>query len=384
MVNAFEFATAARVVFGPGRIRELPALAKPLGHRALVVCGKSIQRAQPILALLSSASIEAKPFSIAGEPTVEAVEHGANAAREHCADLVIGIGGGSALDGAKAIAALATNTRGVFHYLEVVGKAQPLEATPLPVIAVPTTAGTGTEVTRNAVLSSLAHAVKASLRSVSMLPRVALVDPELTHDLPPSLTASTGMDALTQLIEPLVSNRANAITDALCREAIPRAAKALPRLWSNRNDTDARAEMSIASLFSGFALANAGLGAVHGFAAPIGGEFPAPHGAVCAILLAPVMRANIGVARQQNVRALGRYVEVARLLTGLATAEPEDGVTFVEDLCRTLQIPRLRDFSIPRTALPDIATKAAQSSSMKGNPVSLSQQQLTDILETAW
>lgn len=385
MVTAFEFASAGRVVFGPGQLRALPALAKPLGSRALIVCGRTLDRAQPIIRMLSDAGFTTEPFCVAGEPGVHAVEEGAERARGHQAEFVVGIGGGSALDAAKAIAALATNTRGVFHYLEVVGEAQPLQSVPLPVIAIPTTAGTGTEVTRNAVLSSPAHAVKASLRSASMLPRVALVDPELTLGLPQDLTASTGMDALTQLIEPMVSHRANAMTDALCREALPRAARALPQVHADGRNSAARSEMSLASLFSGFALANAGLGAVHGFAAPIGGEYPAPHGTVCAMLLGPVMRANIAAAgRQQNERTLSRYGEVARLLTGCADAQASDGAGFVEALCSTLRIPRLRDFAIPQGALGEIAVKAAQSSSMKGNPVPLSHPELLGILESAW
>jgi alcohol dehydrogenase class IV len=384
MVNPFEFASPGRILFGPGKARELPALALAFGSRALLVCGRTPDRAEPLAKSLREKGIDVSFFPVTGEPTVEAVEQGAEVARAQRAQFIVGIGGGSALDAAKAIAALATNTRGVFHYLEVVGKAQSLDSAPLPIIAIPTTAGTGAEVTRNAVLSSRIHGVKASLRSVAMIPRLAVVDPELTHGLPRSLSATTGMDALTQLIEPLVSHRANAMTDALCREALPRAARALPRVCENPADAGARSDMSFASLCSGLALANAGLGAVHGFAAPMGGEFPAPHGAVCAALLVPVMRMNLAVARGQNEAAVARYDEVARLLTGNTLARADEGAKFIEDLCQALQIPRLREFSIPKTSLPDLATKAAQSSSMKGNPVPLSQAQLVEILETAW
>ncbi len=385
MVTHFEFATAGRIIFGDGMVRELSAAAKLFGSRALVVCGNNAARARLPVQLLSEAGIEATVFPIANEPQISDVQQGAQIARSQHCEVIVGFGGGSALDAAKAIAALATNTRDVFDYLEVIGKAQPLNVPPLPIIAVPTTAGTGSEVTRNAVLSSKEHRVKVSLRSSGMLPRLAIVDPELTHDLPPALTASTGMDALTQVIEPFVSARTNPMTDALCREAIPCAARALPRAFANGGDRDARRDMALASLFGGLALANAGLGAVHGFAAPIGGIFPAPHGAVCASLLAGVMEMNCQVAKNTGAdETLARYDEVARLLTVHDTARAQDGVRFVRDLCDSLRIPKLRELNIQRSDLPEIAEKAALASSMKGNPVTLSREQLIEILERAW
>lgn len=385
MVGPFEFATAQRIVFGQGKLSELSRAAKQFGDRALIVCGRNPERASTAVRLLGESGIECETFSIPGEPEVEVVVRGAEVARRnHCA-VVIGFGGGSALDAAKAIAALAANRRDIFEYLEVVGRAQPFESVPLPVIAVPTTAGTGTEVTRNAVITSKTHRVKASLRSPAMLPRAAIVDPELTFDLPRSLTASTGMDALTQLIEPFVSHRANPFTDAFCRDGIGRAATALPAAFENGSDIGARTEMALASLYGGLALANAGLGAVHGFAAPIGGMFPAPHGAVCACLLPGVMRMNMAAARRDNAGSvLARYDEAARLLTNSPTAKGEDGARFVAELRERLSIPRLREFSIERANLPEIAVKAAHSSSMKANPIVLSQEELVGILEEGW
>ncbi len=384
MLNTFEFGTSARIVFGDGKRHELGALARPFGTRALVVCGRDTRRAAPALEMLEATGIHAVPCPIPGEPRIEDARRGAALAREQRCELVVGFGGGSALDAAKAIAALATNTRDVLDYLEVIGRAQSLENPPLPIIAVPTTAGTGSEATRNAVLASPEHRVKASLRSALMLPRVALVDPELTHDLPPSLTASTGMDALTQLIEPFVSTRANPMTDALCREAIPRAARSLARAFTHPQDAEARRDMALASLFGGLALANAGLGAVHGLAAPVGGMFPAPHGAVCAALLPEVMEMNIRMAQTSGAStAPARFDEVARLLTGSPTARASDGVSFVQELRGRLLIPRLRDFSITLADLSIIAEKAAQTSSMKGNPVPLPLPQLLEILEGA-
>jgi alcohol dehydrogenase class IV len=382
MVNAFEFATSGRILFGPGRARELPALAREFGTRALVITGSNPQRFQALLDSLREQQISWKTFSVRGEPTVADAAGGAELARSAECEVIIAIGGGSVIDAAKAVAALATNRRDVLDYLEVIGKAQPLTENPLPVIAVPTTAGTGAEVTRNAVLQSPEHRVKVSLRSPRMLPRVALVDPDLTLDLPPAITANTGMDALTQLIEPFVSRRANPITDALCRDGIPRVARSLGRAFRDGGDSAARNDMALASLFGGLALANAALGAVHGFAGPIGGMFPAPHGAVCAALLGDVMEANIAAATEQNAtEVVSRYREVAQMLT--ENAEPSAGVAWIRALCQDLKIPRLAHFGIQRGDLSAIAGKAAASSSMKGNPVTFSEPQLAAVLERA-
>ncbi|RPI12577.1 MAG: iron-containing alcohol dehydrogenase, partial [Acidobacteriales bacterium] len=282
----FEFATATRIVFGPGTLREIAPAVREMGVRALPVTGS-----RPEIA--TGLGLDCVPYAVPGEPTVDLVRQGVQLAREERCDVVIGLGGGSAIDAAKAIAALVPNSGEPLDYLEVVGKGRALEKPSLPFIAVPTTAGTGSEVTRNAVLASPDHRVKASLRSPYMLARLAVVDPELTYDLPPAVTASTGLDALTQLIEPYVSSRANPMTDSLCVEGMRRAARSLPRAFADGRDGEARLDMSLASLFGGLALANAGLGAVHGFAAPIGGAFEAPHGAVCAALLPLVMDANI-------------------------------------------------------------------------------------------
>ena len=241
----------------------------------------------------------------------------------------------------KAIAAIATNGGEPLEFLEVVGKGRALKVPPLPFIAVPTTAGTGSEVTRNAVLGSPEHGVKASLRSPLMLPRIALVDPELTYGLPPAVTASTGLDALTQLIEPYVSVRANPLVDAICVEGIRRVAGALRRAYHDGADVAARRDMALGSLFGGLALANAGLGVVHGFAAPLGGTWKAPHGALCAAILPHGMAANVDAlrARAPQHPALGRYATIASLLTGRNDARAEDGIDWVRELCVELNIP---------------------------------------------
>jgi alcohol dehydrogenase class IV len=285
----FEFATAGRIVFGAGKRTEALSIARSFGTRGLLVTGAHSDRAN----WLQRGGLDLVIFPIKTEPSIENAAEGACVAREAKAQFVIAIGGGSVIDAGKAIAALATNRDPILEYLEVIGSARPITATPLPLIALPTTAGTGAEVTRNAVLSSSKHRLKVSLRSPKMLPPVAIVDPELTFDLPPVLTASTGMDALTQLIEPFLCNRVNPMTDAICREAIPRAANALPRAFASGLDREARTDMALASLCGGLALANAGLGAVHGLAAPIGGMFRTPHGAVCAAVLPHALEKNL-------------------------------------------------------------------------------------------
>jgi alcohol dehydrogenase class IV len=385
MVKDFEFATATRIVFGNGRAMELPVLIKEFGSRLLVVTGKNPGRIQPLLDLLQANNFTMTLFSVGGEPTIGLAKSGAELGRSSDCQCVVAIGGGSVIDCGKAIAALAANPGPPLDYLEVIGKAQPLQFAPLPFVAVPTTAGTGAEVTRNAVLHSPEHRVKVSLRSALMLPRVALVDPDLTRELPPALTASTGLDALTQLIEPFVSNRSNPVSDAVCREAIPRVIRSLRKAFENGGDADARNEMALGSLCGGLALANAGLGAVHGLAGPIGGMFEVAHGAICAALLPEVMEKNVTLAQEKKDMVLvRRYNDVARLLTGVPTARAPDGVQWVRNLCLALHIPCLALLGIRRADLPEIAEKAEASSSLKGNPIELTRAQLIEILERAF
>jgi alcohol dehydrogenase class IV len=381
----FEFATAARVIFGPGVLREVGPLAHGFGPRALVVTGANPQRADLLLSLLREQGVAAFTFPVRGEPELATVQRGVALAKQENCGLVISFGGGSALDAGKAIAAMLANPGDLLDYLEVIGRGKALAAPSAPFIAVPTTAGTGSEVTRNAVLASPAHGVKVSLRSPYMLPRVAVVDPELTYDLPPAVTASTGLDALTQLIEPYVSCRANPMTDALCVEGMRRAARSLRVAFAEGRNAAARTDMSVASLFGGLALANAGLGAAHGFAGPIGGQFPAPHGAVCAALLPHVMEANLSALRQRlpTAETLQRYEEVARLVTGSATATAEGGVAWVSKLVVDLGIPSLGHYGLKREHTAELVEKAAHASSMKANPIVLTPDELAGILQRA-
>jgi alcohol dehydrogenase class IV len=381
----FEFATAARIRFGVGTRHELAGAAASMGSRALVATGSAAHRAAPLLDALKAAGVTVAPMTVAAEPTVAMIREGVARAREERCDVVIAIGGGSVLDAGKAVAALLAHAGDPLDYLEVVGRGQPLTQPSVPMIAVPTTAGTGSEVTRNAVLASPEHHVKASLRSATMLPRLAIVDPELTLGLPPAITASTGLDALTQLIEPYVSLRANPMTDLFCVEGMRCAARSLQRAWKQPDDLEARTGMAWASLLGGLALANAGLGAVHGFAAPLGGMFPAPHGAACAAVLPSAMEVNVRALRQRAPAsdALRRYAEVARILTGDPQAGPDDGSRWVAQLCVALQIPPLRAWGVDETAIPDLVERAARAGSMKGNPIALTPEELREIVARA-
>jgi alcohol dehydrogenase class IV len=379
----FEFATASRVVFGPGVFNRLGAIAEGLGTRVLLVTGRSPDRGAAAGEMLKRMRVSR--FVVGCEPTVELVSRGVETARQDACDVVVGLGGGSVIDAAKAIAALLRNPGDIFDYLEVIGRGKALAAPSIPCIAIPTTAGTGAEVTRNAVLASPEHKVKVSLRSVHMLPAVALVDPELTVGLPPGLTAATGLDALTQLLEPFVSARANPMVDALCREGIRRAARSLEVAFREPGNMEARADMALASLFGGMALANAGLGAVHGFAGPLGGMYPAPHGAVCGILLPPVMAANWEAIRSRypGLPAGSKFGEAARLLSGEPGATAEEGISWVKGLVGRLGLPGLSAYGVRGEHIPEIVEKAMKASSMKANPVALSAVELESILSNA-
>jgi len=366
----FEFATAGKIVAGAGRAAELPGLVAGLGSRVLVCTGADPSRHGGLLAGLG---LPAVVVTVAAEPTVELARAGVAAAREHGADVVAAVGGGSVIDLAKAVAMLLGNGGDPLDYLEVIGSGRTISQPAVPCVAVPTTAGTGAEVTANAVLASPAHGLKASLRSPLMIPRVALVDPELTVSCPPRVTAASGLDALTQCLEPFVSVRANPLTDGLAREGLRRAAAGLRAAYADGRDLGARADMAMCSLLGGIALANAKLGAVHGLAGVIGGTADVPHGVACAALLAPVVEANVRALRsgQPGGPALGRYAEASRLLTGRPAASIDDGLTWIGETVSLLDVPGLAAFGIGPQHAGDVAAKAARSSSMQGNPVTL-------------
>jgi alcohol dehydrogenase class IV len=380
----FEFATSGRIVLGSGVAEQLPGLAREFGSRVLVVTGSSRNRFAALLDALRESGLEVSLFSVPGEPTLTNVREGAALARDG-ADTIVGLGGGSAMDAAKAIAALGANSGEPLDYLEVIGQGRPLENDPLPWIAVPTTSGTGAEVTRNAVLASPEHGVKASLRSRRTLAKAALIDPDLTLGLPPEITAYTGLDAFTQLLEPLVSRRANPMTDQFCLEGLKRVRLSLLRAFRQGNDIDARASMSFASLLGGLALANAGLGVMHGFAAPLGGMLHAPHGAIIAALLPHGIEINIQALRSRapGSDALSRYHQAACLLTGDPHARAEDVTAWVTFLCGELGVLGLRALGLDARQIPELVEKAARASSMQTNPITLSRNELIAVAERA-
>jgi len=391
-----EIVTPGRIVFGPGARHELAALLRESGaQRVLLVTGRDQTRAASVQSNIEAGGAAVATFAVASEPTLQMAREGVDAALAERAELVVACGGGSALDAAKALAILATNGGEPIDFLEVIGRGQSLKAPSIPVIALPTTAGTGSEVSRNAVLCSPEVRAKASLRSPLMLPKVALVDPELLADLPKPVLAAGGLDALSHLIEPFLSVRAQPLTDAWAREGMRRSARSLRRAYTQGLDASAREDLAVASLCGGLCLANAGLGAVHGFAAPLGGSFSAPHGAVCAVLLPLVLEVNARAlaARAGDNPVNAKLGELASLLTGRAApAVPSAAATsqsvhavvhWLEELVNDLQIPALRSYGMSAGDIPDLVAKAKMASSMRANPLPLADDELTEILTRA-
>jgi alcohol dehydrogenase class IV len=400
-VNPFEFTTVPRVVFGRGHFSRAGELAAELGRIALVVTNADRSGKLGLLdrlaKLLTEKDIAHSLLRVDGEPRAEDVDRGAALARERGCDLLIALGGGSAIDAAKAISGLMTNGGAALDYMEVVGRGQKIAAPGAPWIAVPTTAGTGAEATRNAVIACVEREFKASIRSHHLLPRVALVDAELGVHVRPEITARAGMDALTQLIEAYTSKGATPLTDAVALKGIELAARSLPRAYHHGDDLDAREEMALAALLSGIALNNAGLGAVHGFASPLGAKFPVPHGTVCAALLPHVVAANIealgaisplpGREGTGGGPALARYAAIGRLLAGDAALPDVDALSAcarrTSELAAELHIPRLGQYGLAEKDVPELVALARKSNSMRYNPVELSEAVLQDVLSRA-
>jgi alcohol dehydrogenase class IV len=378
----FDLAVPTDVRFGAGRVSEVPQALVELGaNRVMVITGRTTSRADAIRSTLNAAGISTMVFGVAAEPSIERVRAAIALLAEAGCDAVLGFGGGSALDVAKAAAVLATSGSDPMDHLEVIGAGRPIERAGLPCVAVPTTAGTGSEVTRNSVLSG--GGVKASLRSPLMLPKVALVDPDLLVGVPKPTIAASGMDALSQLIEPLLSLRANPFTDALARDGIRRSARSLSRAYQEgMDDPGVRDDLALASLFGGVCLANSGLGAVHGLAAAAGARLSAPHGAVCAAVLAAAMDVNLRALRQRapGHSALGRMNEVAALLTDRSDATPEDAIVWLQELTSALSIPGLASYGLDQEQISAVVAAAQKASSMRGNPIELSDEEVREIV----
>ncbi len=374
----FSFRSTASIVVGAGTSKEVAAIAARFGRRVLVIHGGHTDPTG--LPSLGGATTLRAP---SGEPTVEGVRATTAAARAADPDVIVAWGGGSVIDLAKAFAVLVRSEHDVLDHIEVIGAGVALPDSSVPVIAVPTTSGTGAETTPNAPVTSPEHGVKASLRSPTMLPVAAVVDPELTLSCPPSVTASAGLDALTQCLESLTSNRANPITDGLAREGLRLAARGLRRAYADGSDVDARQDMSVAALLSGMALANSKLGAVHGLAAPLGGVTGAAHGALCAAVLAVTTEVNVRALSQRapGDAALGRYDEAAQILTGVPSATVEDGTAWLRETVALLRVPTLGALGLDRADHARVATAAMAASSMAGNPIRLTHDELLEILD---
>ncbi len=380
MSTAFELSLPPRICFGPGKIDELAGIVAGLGTRVLVVTGGTPTRIDHVVDPLRSAAEALAVVTVSGEPTVDDARSAAEAALAMRADVVVAIGGGSPIDLAKAAAMLATNGHDPMEFIEVVGRGHPITRAPLPLVAVPTTAGTGAEVTANAVLAVPEHAVKASLRNPLMIPQHAVIDPELTLNCPPAVTAAAGMDALIQCLEPYVSPYANAMTDSWARMGMMAAGRGLVAAFDDGTDLRARTDMSLCSLLGGLSLANAKLGAVHGFAGVIGGMTGGAHGAICAALLGPVCEANLAHA---DARLESRFAHVAACLTGVYDATADDGLHWIEHTCALLEIPPLSDLGLSDADTDSVVGQAARASSMKGNPVPLSFDELAAVFRAA-
>lgn len=380
MTTTFAFATATEILFGRGQATQAATRIAAYGTRILVVHGSTASRADWLVRDLNALGATATRLSIPGEPDLPMIEAALETARSANVQVVASIGGGAVIDAGKAIAAMVPAPRPILDHLEVVGKGLPLDESPLPFVALPTTSGTGAEVTRNAVIGVPDHRRKVSLRDARMLPRLAIVDPALTDHCPRAVTLASGLDALTQVVEPFTSPKATLLTDALCRDAIPRALPALMKLMGGE-DPHARDELAYVSLCGGLALANSGLGAVHGLAGPLGGLSNAAHGAICGALLPHVLRVNRAhVANPARLDQVGQWIGAA---FGQPTASVDQAATLLADWSRQSGLPGLSAQGITPADQEAAATAAATSSSMKANPVALSRDQLLSILAAA-
>mmetsp|Transcript_28669 Transcript_28669/g.56324 ORF Transcript_28669/g.56324 Transcript_28669/m.56324 type:complete len:397 (-) Transcript_28669:66-1256(-) len=385
---SFGFASATEIIFGPGSLKKALGAARALhavGSKALVIAG-SAQRCLPLTNQLEEAKIPFVHYTVQGEPSTEVADKGAQLARDEKCDFVVAFGGGSVMDTGKAIAMLVKNGGQCLDYMEVIGKGQKITKKSLPLIAIATTSGTGSEVTKNAVMASLKHKQKASLRSPFMYPTVAVVDPELCLSVPPAVTAATGMDAFCQCLEPYTSKLSNPLTDAIAIKGLLHGARAIRKAYTQGNDIEARTDMALCSLFGGLSLANSKLGAAHGFAGPLGGLLPqASHGGIIGALLPSCIVTNVLAmqAREPSNPAIGKYRDAACTVLGRPDATAGELATWVAETCQLMKIPPLSAYGLTDDMIPAAVKAAAGSSSMKGNPIALTTEELTSILTQA-
>ena len=388
MFRKFHLASTPQLHFGAGKIAVVPAAVKTFGSQALIVTGAnsflSSRHGEELMSSLRTASITVETYRITREPSPQMIDAAVGQFCENPPDCVVAIGGGSALDAGKAISAMLPLRSPVREYVEGVGsKNHP--GLKVPFIAIPTTSGTGSEATKNAVISEVGeHGFKRSLRHDNFVPDLAIVDPLLTVHCPREITASSGMDAFTQLLESWLSTAANPVTDALAREGLSRISRGLLKAYHDGSDQQARTDMALASYLSGVTLANAGLGLVHGFASPIGGQFAIPHGIICSRLMAPVNKATVRKLRDQksNQEALMKCAEAGRILCCKDKGKSDDYyidclLSTIESLTEEMQIPRLSSFGVQRNHLE----KIIQETGNKNNPIPLDHDEMMEVLE---
>ena len=379
----FNFSAPQQIIFGNGRIGDLTFIMRDIGDRAFIVRYHSGSGFPALVRTLEENYVKWIEFEVRQEPNLALVTDAVAVAQKYECNFVVSIGGGSVIDTGKIVSVMQTNHGSIMDYLEVVGKGKTLENPAIPHIAIPTTAGTGTEVTRNAVLDIPEKKTKVSMRSDYLFPKIACVDPELTISVPPTTTAFSGMDAFSQVIEPFVSKRKNYLTDMFCRDGIRLASDYLIRAYHDGEDRVSRTMMSGVSLLGGLCLTNSGLGAIHGFAGPIGGMFHIPHGAICASLLPSVMEMNINALRRRDSinETVNSYKEIIQIVTKNPDSTIEEGIEWFKELNLKLQIPSLAGLGINKKDFSEIIERAVQSNSMKTNPIQLTRDELWQILE---
>ncbi|OBT12095.1 alcohol dehydrogenase [Vibrio sp. UCD-FRSSP16_10] len=380
----FQFMTTSKIVFGEGTLQSSLSLLNQFGYSVLLVTGKNLARSEMITAYLKSQSMRYQHISVSREPTISMVEEAALLARRFKPDMVVAMGGGSVIDMGKALSAMITNSGDLYDYVEVIGRNVPIKSLPLPMIAIPTTASTGSEVTKSAVLKSTQDKVKVSLRGPEILPTVAIVDPTLTYGTDLETSARGAMDAFTHLMEAYVCGDPNPLTDMICEEGLRKLAGSI--LPACRQDNPrARSDLSFAAMLGGMATTNAKLGAAHGLAAALGGKITAPHSVITARLAPFVMTENMRMAKQSGRNdVLTRYRKIAQLVTENSDAHREDGVNWVNSMLEQLEVPTLSYYDAVEGPLDLIAQDAMKSVAIKGNPLPLTKDRLVDILNQVY
>ncbi|NLS11380.1 iron-containing alcohol dehydrogenase [Vibrio sp. SM6] len=377
----FQFMTATRIIFGEGALQSSLSLINQYGYSVLLVTGKEHQRAQPVIDYIQAQKLRYQHVAISGEPNIAMVEQTAVVSRKFQPDVVVAVGGGSVIDTGKALAAIVPNQGNVYDYVDLVGRSVPLKTFPLPFIAIPTTAASGAEVTRSAVLKSGQDQLKVSLRSPEMVADVAIVDPTLTYGTDPYTSGRGALYAFTHLMEAYVCGDPNPLTDMICEEGLKRLAHSI-YLGCLEDDAKGRHDLSFAAMLGGMAITNAKLGAAHALASALGGKLDAPHSVISAQLAPHVMRENIAAAKiAKRGDVIERYQAIARILTGQDDADAQDAVVWLEQALVTLQLPTLRSFGVCQTSFEQVANDALMSVAIKGNPLPLTHERLTYILD---